>query len=175
MLVSHGMYYGFFSIHLAALGYGSMFIGFAWALASIAEIMVMINSKWIFKYLSYETALIISFMVATIRWGSISQVTSPFAVLSLQLLHAMTYGMFHMASILYIDLLSPGETKTLGQAINNATTYGLGLMVGFFLSGILYEQFSAAVGFIVSGLIALFSCVIFIVYRAISSRKQSVN
>jgi PPP family 3-phenylpropionic acid transporter len=83
--------------------------------------------------------------------------------------------MFHMASILYIDILSPNETKTLGQAINNATTYGLGLMVGFFLSGILYEQFSAAVGFITSGFIALFSCLIFTGFRAINSGTQPVN
>ena len=175
MLVSHGMYYGFFSIHLSTLGYGGLFIGFTWALGSVAEIMVMINSKWIFNYLSYEKALIISFMVATIRWILISYVHSPIAVLSLQLLHALTYGMFHMASILYIDLLSPNETKTLGQAINNATTYGLGLMVGFFLSGVLYEQFSAAVGFFSSGVIAFFSGIFFIAYRVINSRTQAGN
>jgi PPP family 3-phenylpropionic acid transporter len=172
MLVSHGMYYGFFSIHLATLGYGSMFIGFAWALASIAEIMIMINSKWIFKHLSYEKALIISFMVAAIRWILTGYVSSPFAILLLQLLHAMTYGMFHIASILFIDLLSPDKTKTLGQAINNGTTYGLGLMVGFFLSGVLYEQFNASIGFFISGLIALFSCLIFAAYWAMNPTKQ---
>jgi PPP family 3-phenylpropionic acid transporter len=54
-------------------------------------------------------------------------------------LHAFTYGSFHIASILYIDQLAPSGVKTLGQAINNAVTYGLGLMVGFFLSGWGYE------------------------------------
>ena len=36
MLVSHGTYYGFFSIHLENLGYGNTFIGICWALASIS-------------------------------------------------------------------------------------------------------------------------------------------
>ena len=45
MLASHGAYYGFFSIYLESQGFSSSFIGFAWALAIIAEIMVMINSS----------------------------------------------------------------------------------------------------------------------------------
>jgi len=45
MLVSHATYYGFFSIHLEALGYGNAFIGVTWALASAAEILVMIRSE----------------------------------------------------------------------------------------------------------------------------------
>ena len=45
MLVSHGAYYGFFSIHLETLGYSKTFIGVSWALASAAEILVMINSN----------------------------------------------------------------------------------------------------------------------------------
>jgi PPP family 3-phenylpropionic acid transporter len=175
MLVSHGMYYGFFSIHLVSLGYGSLFVGFAWALASVAEVAVMIKSKFLFKHTSYEKMLIISFVVAAVRWILVGYVHSPFAILSLQLLHAVTYGMFHMASILYIDLLSPHETKTMGQAINNATTYGLGLMVGFFLSGVLYEHFNAAAGFFTSGVVALFSCIIFIGYRVLNSRSRPVN
>ena len=175
MLASHGMYYGFFSIHLSMLGYGSMFIGVAWALASVAEIVVMVNSKRIFKHLSYEKALILSLFVATIRWIFVGYARSPFAILSLQCLHAVTYGMFHVASILYMDLLSPGEAKTLGQAMNNATTYGLGLMAGFFLSGILYEHFSAVTGFLVSGGIAFFSCALFAAHWVMDFRRKKLH
>jgi PPP family 3-phenylpropionic acid transporter len=48
MLVSHGAYYGFFSIHLENLGYSSTFIGMNWALASVAEIGVMVFSGALF-------------------------------------------------------------------------------------------------------------------------------
>jgi len=66
-----------------------------------------------------------------------------------------------MASILYIDLLSPDKNKTLGQAINNAATYGLGLMVGFLLSGYLYENMDTSFLFIISSLIAITGGIIF--------------
>jgi PPP family 3-phenylpropionic acid transporter len=132
MLVSHGAYYGFFSIHLENLGYGSTFIGIAWALASTAEILVMIKSEKIFSRFSLENVLFFSFLVAAVRWMILFFAESAAVILLSQILHAATYGTFHMASILYIDRLAPEQIKTLGQSVNNALTYGLGLMRFFY-------------------------------------------
>jgi len=165
MLVSHGAYYGFFSIHLENLGYSNTFIGITWALASTAEILVMIQSDKIFKAFSPEKVLTFSFIVAALRWFILFFATSETIILMSQVLHAVTYGTFHMASILYIDLLSPDKNKTLGQAVNNAATYGLGLMVGFFLSGYLYENMDTSFLFIISSLIAIAGGGIFQTFR----------
>jgi MFS transporter, PPP family, 3-phenylpropionic acid transporter len=165
MLVSHGAYYGFFSIHLENLGYSNTFIGIAWALASTAEIFVMIQSDKIFKVFSPEKVLTFSFIAAALRWFILFFATSETIILMSQVLHAVTYGTFHMASILYIDLLSPNKNKTLGQAVNNAATYGLGLMVGFFLSGYLYENMDTSFLFIISSLIAIAGGGIFQTFR----------
>jgi PPP family 3-phenylpropionic acid transporter len=161
MLVSHGAYYGFFSIHLENLGFGSTFIGLTWALASGAEIVVMLRSDQIFNRFSIKAVLIFSFMVAALRWLILFFVQSAAAILFAQVLHAVTYGTFHIASILYIDRLAPDKAKTLGQALNNAISYGLGLMVGFFFSGYLYEIIGSFALFIISSLIALCGGLIF--------------
>ena len=155
MLVSHGTYYGFYSIHLENLGYDKTFIGVSWALASTAEIIVMIKSDSIFKRFSTDNVLFFSFMVATFRWLALSYATAPVFILFLQIFHAVTYAMFHISSILYIDASTPDEAKTLGQAINNAVTYGLGLMVGFFINGYLFETLGSFTLFRMSGFIAL--------------------
>ena len=167
MLVSHGTYYGFFSIHLENLGYGNVFIGIAWALASIAEILIMVKSDSIFRRFKIEDVLVFSFIIAAVRWFALFFVISPAGILLLQILHASSYGTFHIASILYIDSLSPDETKTLGQAVNNAVTYGLGLMVGFFVNGYLFEIIGLFSLFMISSVIALaggmlfkFSCLV---------------
>lgn len=161
MLVSHGAYYGFFSIHLENLGYSSAFIGAAWALASCAEILVMIQSERIFRRLSLERVLIFSFVVATVRWSILYFAASSLLILLSQGLHAVTYGCFHMASILYIDRLAPQASKTLGQAVNNALTYGLGLMVGFLLNGYLYEKLGSHPLFLISAVIAAVGAALF--------------
>mgnify|MGYP001040310554 CR=1 FL=1 len=155
MLVSHGTYYGFFSIHLEQLGYGGIFIGFAWALASIAEISIMVGSARIFSRFAFENVLIFSFFVAALRWIILAGAESTGLILFTQLFHAFSYGSFHIASILYIDKLAPSGAKTLGQAVNNAATYGLGIMMGFFVSGLLFEKIGAPNLFFICGALAL--------------------
>jgi PPP family 3-phenylpropionic acid transporter len=155
MLVSHGAYYGFFSIHLANLGFDGTFIGICWALASTAEILVMVRSEKLFNRFSIENVLTFSFAAAAIRWLILFSATSTAIILASQILHAVTYGAFHMASILYIDRLAPQNAKTTGQAVNNAVTYGLGLMIGFFVNGYLYEIMGSFALFGLSSLIAV--------------------
>ncbi|MFZ1955764.1 MAG: MFS transporter [Desulfobacterales bacterium] len=155
MLVSHGAYYGFFSIHLENLGYSRTFIGLAWAVASLAEILIMVKSEVIFKRYALEKVLVFSFAVATIRWVVLYFARAPVLILSAQALHAVTYGTFHIASILCIDRLAPKQAKTVGQAVNNAVQYGLGLMAGFFLNGFLYERIGSAALFMMSAGIAV--------------------
>lgn len=166
MLLSHGTYYGFFSIHLDNLGYSGTFIGFAWALASFAEIFIMITSKKIFKRFSYETVLVFSFMTAGGRWIILSFATSASVILLSQLLHAITYGAFHVSSILYIDELTPAHAKTVGQAVNNAATYGLGIMAGFLFNGYFFDIIGASKLFLISSLLAVFGGIIFFADRS---------
>jgi PPP family 3-phenylpropionic acid transporter len=154
MLFSHGTYYGFFSIHLDNLGFKGSFIGIAWALASVAEIFVMVNSERMLKRFSYENILIFSFIVAVIRWGILYFATSSYMILFSQSLHAMTYGAFHVASILYMDKLTPKDAKTMGQAVNNAVTYGFGIMAGFLFNGYFFEILGAPTLFIISAILA---------------------
>jgi PPP family 3-phenylpropionic acid transporter len=165
MLVSHGAYYGFFSIHLEKLGFDSTFIGIAWALASTAEILVMIESDKIFSRFSMENIIFFSFLVATLRWVILFFAESVAIILLSQVLHAITYGTFHMASILYIDRLAPDKAKTLGQAVNNATTYGLGLMVGFMVTGYFYETTGSSILFLMSSFVALAAGLLFQSYQ----------
>ncbi|MBF0378982.1 MAG: MFS transporter [Desulfamplus sp.] len=182
MLVSHGAYYGFFSIYLESLGFSTNFIGFAWAVASIAEIAVMFYSDRIFTKFSLKIVLLISCAAASLRWlllfiaepsiaadalsfnytisSNLPTLTTKTSIIILtsQILHAFTYGSFHIASILAIDKLSPKGT-TFGQAVNNAVTYGAGIMTGFFISGIFYDDFQRYI-FLGSSLIALASGII---------------
>jgi len=173
MLVSHGAYYGFFSIHLENLGVRSTYIGLAWALASTAEIGVMLRSKKLFNRFSIERVLILSFGVAALRWLILFWTDSTVMIMLSQVLHAVTYGMFHMASILYIDRLAPEGSKTLGQAVNNALSYGLGLMVGFFVNGYLYEILGSQALFGIASGIALAGGVLFTAFQVIQKNLKT--
>ncbi len=175
MLVSHGAYYAFFSIHLNQLGHGGSFIGLAWALASAAEVVVMIGSPRLFARLSVRRVLTISFAVASLRWIILYATSSTVAILASQLLHAITYGTFHMAGILYMDQLAPAADKTLGQALNNAVTYGLGLTVGFFVCGALFKEGNTAPLFLFSTGAALVAGVLFFGFHRFFCNRPAVK
>jgi PPP family 3-phenylpropionic acid transporter len=70
-----------------------------------------------------------------------------------------------MASILYMDRIAPAGAKNLGQGLNNALTYGLGLMTGFFISGYLHGVTGSFGLFQVSGLIALTGGLLFAAFQ----------
>lgn len=159
MLAGHGTYYGFFSIHLEALGYGSGFIGLAWAVATLAEVAVMMGSARIFRCLAIEQALCLACLAAAVRWVTLFYATSPWALLSSQLLHAMTYALFHIACILYMDRLSSPGNRTVAQGVNNAVSYGLGLMIGFLVNGWLYDRYGSRL-FLMSAGISLFAALL---------------
>ncbi|MBW1989915.1 MAG: MFS transporter [Deltaproteobacteria bacterium] len=162
MLVSHGAYYGFYSIYLEGLGYSGTFIGAMWALATAAEVAVMVKSEALLTRLSARVILGGSLLVAAARWAALSQAESPAALVPIQLLHAVTYGSFHVASIVYVERLIPPAARTLGQAANNAMTYGLGLAVGFAINGLTWEAWGAEASFALSALMALAGAALFI-------------
>lgn len=155
MLASHGACYGFFSIHLERLGCSAAFIGGAWALASGAEIVAMIYSAPLFARFPIERVLLVSMAVAALRWFLLGWIASPGLILATQPLHALTYDTFHMASILYVDRESPADGKNLGQSLNSALTYGLGLMAGYLISGHVYARAGSFEAFQACGLLAL--------------------
>ncbi|MBW1984747.1 MAG: MFS transporter [Deltaproteobacteria bacterium] len=132
----------------------------------------MLKSDWIFKRFRIEKVLIFSFIIAAARWFFLYFTIAPFAILLTQLLHAITYGTFHMASILYIDQLTPDQSKTTGQAANNAVSYGLGLMIGFFINGYLYERLGSAHLFIFSSAIAITGGMLFLAFRVVTYKSQ---
>lgn len=164
MLLSHSTYYGFLSIHLEKLGVSPRWIGLTWALASIFEMGVMMSSGRIFKRFTTDQVLIFSFGAAGIRWAILGVSESFPVIFASQVLHAATYACFHIASILHIDSLTGKETKTLGQSLNNAMTYGLGLMAGFWLSGIFIETYDTYTVFSACAGVALLAGGLFIFF-----------
>ena len=166
MLASHGTYYGFFSIHLEELGYPPSFTALTWGMATLAEVGVMLWAAPLFKKLSTEKSLVISFVVASLRWLILYFFTNRWVILGSQLLHAVTYALFHIACIVHMDRLSTPANRTLSQVINNAISYGLGLMAGFFISGLFYQKMGGSL-FLVSALISLMGA--FVMARALVS------
>jgi MFS transporter, PPP family, 3-phenylpropionic acid transporter len=116
------------------------------------EVVAMLRMPSILARLGTLPTLGLCLLLAACRWGICAATVSPWAMAVAQSLHAASYAAFHVAAVTHAhDLFGPGR-RASGQAIYSSLTYGVGNVIGMFLSGLLYERagmrglFAAACG-----------------------------
>ena len=104
MVSSHGLLYNFYSIFLQEQGYSNIIIGILWSIGVIFEILIFIMMPMILKQLTLKSVLLISLLFAVIRFFLIGNFVDSLSILILaQIMHAATFGSFHVASIQLIS------------------------------------------------------------------------
>lgn len=113
----HGPYYTFFSIYLEEHGYSNSFIGTAWALGVLAEVIIYVFIHRVIGHFGLRRLMILTLMLATIRWLLIAWFVDNVAILLFaQCLHAATFGVYHAVAIQYIHREFKGVHQGRGQA-----------------------------------------------------------
>ena len=141
---SHGVYYNFFSIYLESYGYPRPFIGWMWALGVMAEVVLFIFMHRLIQRYGAERLFILALFVTGCRWLMLGNGADNLLVLlSAQILHAATYGLFHASAIHIIHHVFPGKLQGRGQALYSGVSYGLGGALGSLFSGYSWEAFGA--------------------------------
>jgi len=156
MSAAHGALYVFYSIHLAAHGYGKAVIGWMWALGVIAEIAMFLVMPALAQRFGMGRILLATLAVAVLRftvigWGVESLVLLLFA----QLLHGVTFGAYHAAAISLVNRWFPGRLQSQGQALYGSLSFGAGGMLGGLISGVTWDTIGAAWTFTLGSLFAL--------------------
>ncbi len=137
---SHGPYYTFFSIYLEANDYSSSFIGIAWAVGVLAEVLIYLILHKVIKRWSLRWLMIVSLILASIRWLMIALfVNNVYLLLLAQLLHAASFAVYHAVAIQYIHREFRGAHQGRGQALYSSISFGAGLALGTLVSGYLWE------------------------------------
>ncbi|MGM0517131.1 MAG: MFS transporter [Pseudomonadota bacterium] len=146
--LSHGVYYAFFSVHLADLGYSATAIGLLWALGVVAEIVLFFLLPGIRNRFAPLGLMLTAVALMALRWLLIGYQADVLAwLLFAQLLHAASFGMTHAVGIWVIDHQFPGRSHARGQAILSAASYGGGAALGLYLAGLLWGTVGAGIAF----------------------------
>lgn len=154
MQLSHGPYYTFLSIHLEALGYSRGLIGMLWALGVLAEIVLFMFMHRLLAWISLRQLLVVSFALAALRWLLLGKLAEEMLVLVFaQLLHAATFGAFHVASIHLVQQRFGERYQGQGQALY-ATLAGIGGALGALCSGYAWAGIGPTLTFAAAALAA---------------------
>jgi MFS transporter, PPP family, 3-phenylpropionic acid transporter len=152
MHASQGAYYGFFSIHLADLGFRDSDIGIQWAAAATSELTIFFFASVILNRFSFSYLFRICLLLAALRWYWIYQARSYFWLTLSQGMHAFSFGLFHITCLRLIHTIFPEGFRSIGQALLSSMGWGLGTVLGVLISGYLWEEYGAATYLFSSGI-----------------------
>lgn len=137
--MTHAAFYTFFSIYLESYGYSKILIGWLWALGVIAEVGVFLFAHHLLARFDIFKLLLACFAITSLRWWMLSEFPDSLTLLVMaQLLHAITFGLYHSTSSQLINAHFKGQFQVRGQALYSSITFGIGGAIGTFASGYLW-------------------------------------
>jgi PPP family 3-phenylpropionic acid transporter len=156
MALAHGALYAFFTLHLERIGYAASAIGALWTIGVLAEIGVFLFLPLLFRRYPLASILLASFLAAALRFAAIGWGSHSLIILVLaQLLHALTFGAHHAASVAAVHRLFPDRAHARGQALFSSVSYGAGGAAGALIAGWIWETAGAGPMFTFAALAAL--------------------
>jgi PPP family 3-phenylpropionic acid transporter len=148
MVFAHAALYAFFSLYLERKGYGTTAIGVIWGVGVVAEIGLFMLQRRLFDRLPAMRLLAFSFLVCGLRFALVGASDGALWVLVItQLMHAVTFGLHHSASMAVMHRWFEPAQQARAQAAFIVVAYGFGGSLGGLAAGGLWERFSPAAPF----------------------------
>lgn len=144
------------TLHLRDLGASGDFIGTAWALGTLAEILLM---AWLSPHVARFGAarlLVFSYAVASLRWALLASVRSLPLLMVLQPLHCISFALMWISSVSLLKEETGDGALATAQGIF-AAACALGSACGMASWGGLYATSGSDAVFTVASLLACFA------------------
>lgn len=159
MQLSHGPYYTFLTLYLIDFDYSRTVIGWLWALGVLAEIGLFVIMPWLLRRVRLKHIILISISLAVLRWWLLGFYADTLVVLLfVQLLHAATFGSFHVAGIHFVQRYFAIDKQGQGQGLYVSFS-GIGGALGALYAGYTWQTLGASMTFTLASAIALVAAV----------------
>ena len=132
-----------------------------WALGVACEVVVFMFAPRALMRIDVRRLIQLCLVAAVLRWVLTAEFAGHTAVIVLaQAMHALTFGLFHAASVHSALQLFPGTQRARGQSLIFAFGAGGGGMLGALLSGPAWEYAAGRGAFLLAALLALLALVV---------------
>lgn len=160
--LSGGTHLTFFTLYLREAGVGEGIAGVAWAVGVAAEVGVMLAWPLLLRRFPLRGLLALGFGATAVRWAAVTLTGNPAALVLIQTLHGLTFGVTYLASVHLMDTEAPPALRASGQALYAAVAFGLAGLLGNGLAGLLAERVALTTLFRLSSLVALLGTALFL-------------
>ena len=149
-------FYAFFSIYLEQHHYSRSVIGALWALGVVAEVIVFLYTGRIIRRFGARPVLVVTMLTSALRWVLLALFVDVGALLVVsQILHFMSFAVYHAVTVHYIHELFPGRLQGRGQALLAAVSFGLGGGLGSLTTGAAWDALGSQAVYLAATVVAL--------------------
>jgi PPP family 3-phenylpropionic acid transporter len=163
MFVSIQPMFGFQGRLMLDVGGTQELFGWAMTVAALSEIPVFIYSRRLISRFSPVSLVIVSFLFFAARLYAFSVASAPWMVMLVALLHGLSFALFLVGTVNYIDALAPAGLKSTALTIASAVYTGLSGIAGNALAGRLMDQYGIRPVYRLGSLATLTVLVLFLI------------
>jgi PPP family 3-phenylpropionic acid transporter len=138
-----GPYHLLFGVRVRDAGLPSSVTGLALALGVVAEVLALAIFPKLEQRFSLRALFAAAFLGTALRWALLSRAEGAAALVLLQLLHALSFGVFWGCAVEAMQRVVPERLRATGQALFSAVVFGGVNAVGYALVGAGYDRFGS--------------------------------
>ena len=141
-------YYNFTNLYLNETK-GVSDPAFSMSFGQMSEILFMILMPWFLKRFGIKKVMIIGMLAWTLRYVLFAQGAGGNAAGLLYvgiILHGICYDFFFVSGQIYVDRKAPKELQASAQGFITLCTYGLGMLIGAWISGLVVDAYAVPGG-----------------------------
>ena len=120
----------FIAVHIDGLGHAALWTGLAIAAGVTLEVWLMGHSARLLNRFGPERMLILAMILAVPRWALMTVVTDPVAIVLVNTVHGITFGLFWISGVALMSARAPAEVATSGQGLLALAVGGFGSSLG---------------------------------------------
>jgi PPP family 3-phenylpropionic acid transporter len=132
--------WNFYSIYMKENGASSTLVGYGLSFQGLCELPLFYFSARIIQKLGIKTTLIVTILATAFRMLLYSAIKDPVMALFIELLHGISWSLFWVVCVEYVDRLVKEEWRATGQSLLYAAYFGIGAIAGNFWTGYLYDS-----------------------------------
>ena len=145
----------FIAVHMDGLGHAALWTGLAIAGGVTLEIVLMGYSASLLKWLGVERLLVAAMALAIPRWALMIFLTSPVAIVAVNMVHGITFGMFWIAGVALMSDRAPERVATSAQGLLALAVGGIGSSLGILGASWLVTTWDTTVMYTVATAVAV--------------------
>jgi PPP family 3-phenylpropionic acid transporter len=139
-----GPYHLFFGVLVRDLGHSAAVTGLGMGVGVGAEVLALLAFPRLEGRVPLRGLFALAFAGSSLRWLLVSTATGAGALVAVQVLHGLTFGLFWGAAMKAMSETVPPRLRATGQALFSAVVFGAGNGAGYALSGVGYDRLGGA-------------------------------